>query len=427
MATINGSENQNCSLFNFERNNYFYGKLLTVRDFQLEQRYGINKHRLINRLIVGYGIVCGLEVQKVDLVKDTLTIELTQGLALDDCGREIVVSQTKSQELTVGERGRNYIYIEFKERPKESVLPDLTNVSSSVEGSDYTRIEEIYSISLSTEAPPAKNNESNESEIQTTSSQTLDELVQQYYSKYLRNCSEGKHNKILLAVVEIPQTNGKASLLQEETKQHRKMVYTNPMLYQLLGEINSRILGAGNPLTRVFTGTRELEFETDESLPRGSLVPVSVTVNELKEKEPFSVILAPILPADIPPISRPSLAQQEGIHFVFGSTPQPSRTYVAFVPQPYNKTFEIHGFEPSLVDKQQKVKVVYWVIAGAYQVNGSLMSRAAELIRSNPEGITITALARELGVDSSTLEPELTKLLEEGVIQRNNRNRFRPS
>ena len=50
----------NANYFPFERNRYFYGKLLTVRDFEVEQRYHCTKRALLNRLVHGAGVVCGL-------------------------------------------------------------------------------------------------------------------------------------------------------------------------------------------------------------------------------------------------------------------------------------------------------------------------------------------------------------------------------
>ncbi|HSN28698.1 MAG TPA: hypothetical protein VLT45_20570 [Kofleriaceae bacterium] len=47
----------------FERVKYFYGQLLGVREFQSEQSYFFEKHRLHNRYLHGYGVVCGLEVE----------------------------------------------------------------------------------------------------------------------------------------------------------------------------------------------------------------------------------------------------------------------------------------------------------------------------------------------------------------------------
>jgi hypothetical protein len=43
----------NCNFHNFEKNKYFYGKLMTVRDFEAEQEYFDGKRYLINRLLHG--------------------------------------------------------------------------------------------------------------------------------------------------------------------------------------------------------------------------------------------------------------------------------------------------------------------------------------------------------------------------------------
>ena len=53
---------KNKTLFPLERNKYFHGKMLTARDFEAEQRYYNNKRRLINRCLLGVGVVCGLGV-----------------------------------------------------------------------------------------------------------------------------------------------------------------------------------------------------------------------------------------------------------------------------------------------------------------------------------------------------------------------------
>lgn len=44
-----------CKIPAFERNNFFYGKLMTVRDFCDEQRYFNEKRWLLNRMISGWG------------------------------------------------------------------------------------------------------------------------------------------------------------------------------------------------------------------------------------------------------------------------------------------------------------------------------------------------------------------------------------
>ena len=70
------------------RNRYFYGKMLDVAHFELEQEYFNYKRRMLNRLVTGYGVACGLGVQ---LVQGTQTVQVLPGVAIDKCGREIVV------------------------------------------------------------------------------------------------------------------------------------------------------------------------------------------------------------------------------------------------------------------------------------------------------------------------------------------------
>jgi hypothetical protein len=73
------------------RNRYFYGKLLDAFHFELEQRYFNDKRWLLNRLVTGPGVVCGLDVE---LTSDKHSIVVLPGLAIDRCGREIIVPET---------------------------------------------------------------------------------------------------------------------------------------------------------------------------------------------------------------------------------------------------------------------------------------------------------------------------------------------
>jgi hypothetical protein len=72
-----------------ERNHYFYGKLLDVQQLQKEQHYGITARRRLNQLVLGHGVVCGLNV-----VADTGgMVRIQPGVGLDALGREIVVPE----------------------------------------------------------------------------------------------------------------------------------------------------------------------------------------------------------------------------------------------------------------------------------------------------------------------------------------------
>jgi hypothetical protein len=79
------------------RNRYFYGKLLDVFHFELEQKYFNSKRWMLNRLVSGYGVVCGLGVQ---LGPDNQSVVVLPGIAIDRCGREIIVCQ-KSDPLSL--------------------------------------------------------------------------------------------------------------------------------------------------------------------------------------------------------------------------------------------------------------------------------------------------------------------------------------
>jgi hypothetical protein len=80
-----------------ERPNYFLGKLLQVYDFELETGYMNDKRHLLNRLVSGYGVICGLDVRPGP---DERHIVVTAGVAIDKWGREIIVPEdTKPIEI----------------------------------------------------------------------------------------------------------------------------------------------------------------------------------------------------------------------------------------------------------------------------------------------------------------------------------------
>jgi hypothetical protein len=72
------------------RNRYYYGKLMDVLHFSMEQQYGRAKHELLNRAVLGAGVVCGLDVQPDATGKGLI---VRSGLAIDGWGREIIVPQ----------------------------------------------------------------------------------------------------------------------------------------------------------------------------------------------------------------------------------------------------------------------------------------------------------------------------------------------
>lgn len=137
--------------YSFERNNYFYGKLLTARDFQGEQEYLNGKRRFINRTLHGTGIVCGLGVLK----PDDASIVLQSGFALDAGGREVVVPETQVIKLATIEGYQElqsscaYLGIEYQESQREPVYSVMGRAEDGEEESrQYNVIKESYRLFL---------------------------------------------------------------------------------------------------------------------------------------------------------------------------------------------------------------------------------------------------------------------------------------
>lgn len=141
----------NRKFYSYERNNYYYGKLLTSRDFQVEQSYINDKRRLNNRLFCGSGIVSGLKVVEAD---DT-AIVLQSGCAIDGAGREIVVPETVVVKLATIEGSRDlhtdvaYLSISYAETREDKVYAVMGNaVDEKSEDGEYNHIKEGYRLSL---------------------------------------------------------------------------------------------------------------------------------------------------------------------------------------------------------------------------------------------------------------------------------------
>jgi hypothetical protein len=89
-----------CGTPKTERNRYFTGKYMTARDFRGEQEYFLSRHRLHNRVLHGWGIVCGLRVVRhPDPDCSSRWVVVRAGIAIDCCGRELVLLKDQIKEL----------------------------------------------------------------------------------------------------------------------------------------------------------------------------------------------------------------------------------------------------------------------------------------------------------------------------------------
>jgi len=112
----NEERKEESTLKQFQRNRYFYGKLMTVRDFELEQEYFNDKRYLLNKFTYGKGLLCGFSSLKLkNGSSDKISIRFEDGgLALDSRGREIVVPEGEEKPV-LDEDGHTFKRSEFKD------------------------------------------------------------------------------------------------------------------------------------------------------------------------------------------------------------------------------------------------------------------------------------------------------------------------
>ncbi|WP_457622073.1 hypothetical protein [Persephonella sp.] len=222
------SEGRNCGkkLEPLKRNKYFYGKLLTVRDFEDEQRYQINKDRLSNIFSLTGGIICGLEVT---INEDRLTVN--PGIAVDRCGNFIIVPSSKTIQIDDFEGEQAYLMINYKESETEPVS-NLLSSSPCEDRCEYNRILEGFDIFISTEKLEA---EKGVKEVDLKGS-NIDEIYSEfqssYYEKHLKRCPEFSEKAIVLAVLK--KTTAGVKIDPEETKKFRMIVFTNQVIRDVL-------------------------------------------------------------------------------------------------------------------------------------------------------------------------------------------------
>ncbi|MBR6101212.1 MAG: hypothetical protein IKP95_02195 [Ruminococcus sp.] len=146
---------KNTQLYPFERNKYYYGMLLSVEDFNAEQRYMNDKRRLINRLVHGMGVVCGLNVVRLD----DRTVSVESGMALDNTGREIIVDVPVTKKLQMingyesamnsGSNAYVYLCLEYSEGERGAAY----GISDAEGKEPHGKIRENYNLYLTSSEP----------------------------------------------------------------------------------------------------------------------------------------------------------------------------------------------------------------------------------------------------------------------------------
>lgn len=102
------------------RVHYFYGQLLRPEDLQAEQDYHREMRYVHNRLL-GSGVVHGLGVT----VADGATVVVGPGLAIDRCGRELILPDEVPVDLSgTSDAGGSWdVVASWEEHPDSFVVP----------------------------------------------------------------------------------------------------------------------------------------------------------------------------------------------------------------------------------------------------------------------------------------------------------------
>src|SRR5271170_356936 len=120
-----------------KRVNYFTHQFLREQDFKAEQDYHVEARRRHNRLFHSWGVVEGLEVRQ----EGEHDIVVEPGVAVDKSGREIVLSQSATRNLSsFSHDSEAYITIDYLEKSEE----EDHQSTGGVEG--YIRISELAEI-----------------------------------------------------------------------------------------------------------------------------------------------------------------------------------------------------------------------------------------------------------------------------------------
>ena len=252
----------NANFLPFERNRYFYGKLLTVRDFEVEQRYHCTKRELLNRLVHGVGVVCGLGVTASD--ESTLMIE--SGMALDYQGREIVLPEPLFRKLqmlegqeTLSGKQDAYLCLAYDEEDVEPVNATGAEVGAQRQF-DLTR--EGFRLFLTAD-PPAY-----QSLLETAGRENVSVLYQSdeliLVLSVPANLCAGEEFQVQVLVVKNEKTppvqfslegentfaksdNGRVRLAWRESREEKRCVYTVdfPLRAKSLSDVDARLFPSG--------------------------------------------------------------------------------------------------------------------------------------------------------------------------------------
>jgi hypothetical protein len=218
------------------RNRYFYGKHLDVHHFELEQRYFNSKRWLLNRLVSGFGVVCGLNVvRSEEHNQDTVIVK--PGLAIDKWGREIIVVKD-SRPIKVappapgstgkGEEQYVYLCIEYLECEADPV-PVLASECGTGQTCMPDEIHERYKITIHPGRAPVIGRRCH---IPDLTNDDTGEIDYDVMAKWVSERCPARSEDPCIPLAQIEFDNDGSCETIDITV--RPIVYTNDLLYEMI-------------------------------------------------------------------------------------------------------------------------------------------------------------------------------------------------
>ncbi len=161
-----------CDFNSYKKTRYFHGMLMTEKDFINEQNYINEKRKMHNRLLHGWGVVCGFDIKPT--CPESSKVIIKPGAALDCNGNDInvcddvVVDLLKESDICSNvdpckkpEKAKEetfYITIKYKEIPTDPVPVYSPGGTCEEKSCDFTRSRDGYCIGISRNnpCPPTK-------------------------------------------------------------------------------------------------------------------------------------------------------------------------------------------------------------------------------------------------------------------------------
>jgi hypothetical protein len=238
---MNARNRQHNALKTYIRTRYFYGQLLDVQHFESEQRYFNEKRWLLNRLIAGYGVVCGLNVRPAKEGR----VEVMPGVAIDRTGREIILPRSATSEQIPKAEPRdgaepdydahcdpkNWVHVsvcyhECLARPERVAIPECDATPECESG----EVHERYEIVIEEGKADAPDLERSIRDALVGGRLHYDELVRR-----VSECCPALEGSICVPLANVRKPEGDAPIPAKNIDiTIRPIVYTNDLLFELI-------------------------------------------------------------------------------------------------------------------------------------------------------------------------------------------------